>query len=211
MGWEDIIRRVLPSTEGFSPHTTSAYGARRTKGTNPHRGVDFNYNVGPNGQTGINRRNPVLHSPIAGVVTNAGEGSVGRIAIRDANGFSHEPAHCWKIAVHLRYGCAGRAVRSAKRSVFLCPAARNLQRTADASVGDAAAARMAVQQIQPVGSPRKSGSDGIARWPAQAFPQRLALASKLRRLRSIAGPCHRPAFRISSAEGTQASRSHRLA
>jgi murein DD-endopeptidase MepM/ murein hydrolase activator NlpD len=95
MSWEDIMRRVLPPARGVSPHPTSAYGAtNRPRGsTNPHRGVDFNYDVGPNGQTGINLTYPTLRSPVAGVVENAGQGNVGRIAIRDKNGFLHEILH----------------------------------------------------------------------------------------------------------------------
>ena len=57
----------------------------------PHRGIDFNYIGGKDAR--LNRSNPELRSPVAGIVTNAGEGSVGRIAIRDANGFSHEILH----------------------------------------------------------------------------------------------------------------------
>jgi hypothetical protein len=34
-----------------------------------------------------------LYSPVAGIVTNAGEGTAGRIAVRDANGYSHEILH----------------------------------------------------------------------------------------------------------------------
>lgn len=52
MSWEDMMRRILPPTEGISPHVTSRYGERfnRPEGSsNPHGGVDFNYNVGPNG------------------------------------------------------------------------------------------------------------------------------------------------------------------
>ncbi|WP_083843270.1 M23 family metallopeptidase [Bradyrhizobium sp. WSM471] len=51
------------------------------------------YNVVPNGQQGINLRHPALRSPIDGIVTNAGEGSAGRTAIRDADGVSHELLH----------------------------------------------------------------------------------------------------------------------
>jgi Peptidase family M23 len=36
---------------------------------------------------------PAVRSPIAGIVTNAGEGTAGRIAIRDTNGFTHEILH----------------------------------------------------------------------------------------------------------------------
>lgn len=93
MSWEDALRRMLPPTEGFLPHTTSPYGAIRDVGTSPHRGVDANYNVGPNGQQGINLRHPALRSPVDGIVTNAGEGTAGRIAIRDADGVSHELLH----------------------------------------------------------------------------------------------------------------------
>ena len=34
-----------------------------------------------------------LRSPVAGIVINAAQGNVGRIAIRDANGFSHQILH----------------------------------------------------------------------------------------------------------------------
>jgi hypothetical protein len=68
------------------------------EGASPHRGVDANYNVGPNGQTGINLQHPALRAPVDGIVTNAGEGDVGRISIRDANGHSHEILHA-----HTRY------------------------------------------------------------------------------------------------------------
>jgi hypothetical protein len=49
--------------------------------------------VGPNGQTGINLAHTALHSPVTGIVTRAGEGKYGTIAIRDANGLSHEILH----------------------------------------------------------------------------------------------------------------------
>jgi hypothetical protein len=95
MTWEDIMRRVLPPIGGVVPHVTDAgaYGAgaeqgRKPPSSIPHRGVDFNYIGGKHAR--LNRSNPELRSPVAGIVTNAGEGSVGRIAIRDANGFSHE-------------------------------------------------------------------------------------------------------------------------
>lgn len=97
MTWEEIMSRVLPPVGGLSPQTTGpgAFGAgvqqgRRPPSTIPHKGVDFNF---PVGQAGINKSYPVLHSPVAGVVVNAGEGNVGRIAIRDANGFTHEILH----------------------------------------------------------------------------------------------------------------------
>jgi hypothetical protein len=93
MSWENLLRRVLPPIGTLQPHTTSHYGAIRSKGTSPHRGVDANYNVGPNGQTGVNLQHPALRAPVDGIVTNAGEGAAGRIAIRDANGLSHEILH----------------------------------------------------------------------------------------------------------------------
>jgi len=97
MTWEEIMRRVLPPVGDLSPRITGpgAFGAGIEQGrvppsTIPNKGVDFNF---PVGQAGINKSYPVLHSPVAGVVTNAGEGDVGRIAIRDANGFTHEILH----------------------------------------------------------------------------------------------------------------------
>lgn len=93
MPWEDALRRMLPAMGGFEPHTASSYGAIRKRGSSPHRGVDANYNIGPNGQQGINLTHPALRSPVDGIVTNAGEGTAGRIAIRDANCLSHELLH----------------------------------------------------------------------------------------------------------------------
>ena len=107
MSWEDIMQRVLSPARGVSPHTTSAYGAtnRPPGSTNPHRGVDINYAVGPNGQRGINLQHPALRAPVDGVVENAGEGTAGRIAIRDANGFLHGILH-----THTRYVAVGDRV-----------------------------------------------------------------------------------------------------
>jgi hypothetical protein len=93
MSWENLLRRVMRPVGSWQPHNTSEYGAIRKRGTSPHEGVDANYNVGPNGQTGINLQHPALRAPVDGIVTNAGEGTVGRIAIRDANGLSHEILH----------------------------------------------------------------------------------------------------------------------
>lgn len=94
MSWRDIMYRILPPVGGVLPHVTSPYGAiykRPLGSTNPHRGVDFNYNVP--GHHGINLKHPSVYSPVDGVVTNAGQGTVGRIAIRDKGGFSHEILH----------------------------------------------------------------------------------------------------------------------
>jgi murein DD-endopeptidase MepM/ murein hydrolase activator NlpD len=93
MSWQDIMRRVLPHIEGLQRHITSSYGAtnRPAGSTNPHGGIDFNYNVP--GQRGINLAHPALRSPVTGVVTSARQGAAGRIAIRDANGFTHEILH----------------------------------------------------------------------------------------------------------------------
>lgn len=101
MSWHDALRRMLPPLAGFEPHTTSPYNAIRDRGTSPHQGVDGNYNVGPNGQRGINLKHPVLRSPVDGIVTNAGEGTAGRIAIRDPNGISHELLHTHRRFVNV--------------------------------------------------------------------------------------------------------------
>src|SRR6266700_7511986 len=93
MSWRDIMQRVLPPIEGVSPHVTSAYGEtnRPPGSSNPHRGVDFNYVGGRDAR--LNKSHPALRSPVTGIVTNAGEGTAGRIAIREANGFIHEILH----------------------------------------------------------------------------------------------------------------------
>jgi Peptidase family M23 len=107
MSWRDIMLRVLPPIGSVAPAITraGAFGAiegRKYPSSVPHGGVDFNYAVG---QSGINLSHPALRSPVAGIVTNAGQGAVGRIAIRDANGLSHELLH-----THGRYVSVGDPV-----------------------------------------------------------------------------------------------------
>jgi hypothetical protein len=78
----------------IAPHHQPVWRGRgRPPGsTKPHRAVDFDYFGGRFAK--LNLSHPELRSPVAGVVTtNPGEGTFGRIAIRDANGFSHEILH----------------------------------------------------------------------------------------------------------------------
>lgn len=111
MSWDEIMRRVLPPMRDkktkitHAPGTTSPFGStNRPKGsTNPHKGVDFNYIGGQ--QSRLNTSYPALRSPVTGVVTNAGQGDYGRIAIRDANGFTHELLH-----THTRHVAVGDPV-----------------------------------------------------------------------------------------------------
>jgi hypothetical protein len=98
VSWEDIMRRVLPPIGSVSPHVTGpgAYGAgveqgRQPPSTIPHGGVDFNYIGGKDAR--LNKSHPALRSPVDDIVENAGQGDVGRSAIRDKNGFLHEILH----------------------------------------------------------------------------------------------------------------------
>ena len=45
------------------------------------------------GRKGINLSHPAIRSSVDGIVTSAGNGKFGMMAIRDANGFSHEILH----------------------------------------------------------------------------------------------------------------------
>src|SRR5262245_15149113 len=105
MSWQDIMRRILPPIGGASPEVRSPYGdTNRPRGsTNPHRGVDFTYRG--SGFAKIKQIHPAIRSPVAGIVTNAGRGHYGTIAIRDANGFSHEILH-----THSRHVAVGDPV-----------------------------------------------------------------------------------------------------
>ena len=105
MSWQDIMRRILPSIGGASPEVRSPYGDsnRPCGSTNPHRGVDFTYRG--SGFAKLNQSHPAIRSPVAGIVTNAGQGQYGTIAIRDANGFSHEILH-----THSRHVAVGDPV-----------------------------------------------------------------------------------------------------
>lgn len=93
MSWQKVMERVLPPIHGIYPHETSQFGevkGRQPPSSIPHKGADFNYSVG---QAGINLANPEVCAPATGVVTSAGQGRYGRIAIRDVNGLSHEILH----------------------------------------------------------------------------------------------------------------------
>jgi Peptidase family M23 len=92
MSWKDMMRRVLPPIDGVMPDITSGFGevkGRPENSTKPHRGVDFNYW----GVAKLNRSNPAMRAPVNGIVTRADRGRWGTIAIRDADGFSHEILH----------------------------------------------------------------------------------------------------------------------
>jgi len=99
MSWNEVMQRVLPPMKDektkitYPPHPTSLFGStNRPKGsTNPHKGVDFNYVGGQEAR--VNTNHPALRSPVTGIVTNAGQGYVGRIAIRDSDGLTHELLH----------------------------------------------------------------------------------------------------------------------
>ena len=93
MSWEQIRRRMLEPVGRVGPHDTSPFGDtnRPKNGTNPHKGVDSNYIRGQ--YAPLNLSHQGIRSPIDGVVVSAGSGTVGRVAIRDKNGFVHEFLH----------------------------------------------------------------------------------------------------------------------
>jgi murein DD-endopeptidase MepM/ murein hydrolase activator NlpD len=92
LSWQKVMERILPPIDGIFPRETSTFGAvkgRKPPSSIPHRGVDFNYAVG---QSGVNLIHPEVYAPVSGIVTRVG-GRYGLIAIRDANGLSHEILH----------------------------------------------------------------------------------------------------------------------
>lgn len=95
MNFTTAMNRMLPPRGGKTAHITSDYGKRRTIGSSPHVGIDFNY-VG--GQTGINLTRPPVYAPIGGTVTFT-QGNYGTVKIRDVKGYSHEILHLTRIAV----------------------------------------------------------------------------------------------------------------
>jgi len=108
MSWEQAIRRMLqPVTDGSNvthfSHMTSPPGPRWRESwgrMQDHQGADANY-VG--GQAlPLNRSYPALRSPVTGVVTQAGGGGYGTIAIQDKDGRSHELLHTH--SQHVRVG-----------------------------------------------------------------------------------------------------------
>lgn len=93
MSWREIMERVLPPVEEVKPHVTSTFLStnRPKRSSSPHRGTDFNYVGGRDAR--LNRSYQTVHSPVDGVVENAGAGGFGRISIRDGNGNRHEILH----------------------------------------------------------------------------------------------------------------------
>ncbi|MGY3450992.1 peptidoglycan DD-metalloendopeptidase family protein [Bradyrhizobium sp. USDA 4353] len=108
MSWEQALRRMLqPVTDGSNvthySHTTSFPGRRWRESWNDwqdHQGVDGNYFGGQ--KLPLNRSYPSLRSPVTGVVTRAGEGGYGTIAIQDKDGISHQLLHTH--SQHVRVG-----------------------------------------------------------------------------------------------------------
>jgi len=79
---------MLPPSRGYRPHTTSRFAStnRPPGSTNPHRGLDANYYLGPkaNPQSGLNLDHPTIRSPVAGDIVEI-EPSLGRIVIRETD------------------------------------------------------------------------------------------------------------------------------
>jgi murein DD-endopeptidase MepM/ murein hydrolase activator NlpD len=100
MSWEQVQRRMLqPVWDNEAqvthvPHMTSPPGLRWRKDLQKledHPGADLNYEGGQ--ALPLNRSRPAIRSPVTGVVTRAGEGDYGTIAIQDENGLSHQILH----------------------------------------------------------------------------------------------------------------------
>jgi putative chitinase len=85
---------MLPQRDGKRPHITGRYGEQRSKG--PHGGIDFNYNVP--GQRGINKKHPVVNSPVSGKVTSIGKG-YNTVNIRTPDGYNHQILHLNSVKV----------------------------------------------------------------------------------------------------------------
>ena len=121
MSWQKVMERILPPIRGVYPHETSRFGAvkgRKPPSSIPHKGADFNYAVG---QTEINLTNPEVRAPVTGTVTSAGQGGYGRIAIRDANGLSHEILHTQSQKVKIGQKVfAGESIGTMECKIITC-------------------------------------------------------------------------------------------
>src|SRR6266702_2049546 len=90
MSLQSLMDTMLPPTDDISAHQTS--GFCRLRSGIPHGGLDFNYFVGPNGQTGLNLTHPTVFSPVDGQVVFVG-GRDGTVTIVDGNGLFHQIMH----------------------------------------------------------------------------------------------------------------------
>ena len=83
---QELLELMLPPQDGYRPHITSRFAStsRPSGSTNPHRGLDANYYLGPktNPQSGLNLAHPTIQSPVAGDIEEI-EPSLGRIVIRE--------------------------------------------------------------------------------------------------------------------------------
>ncbi len=83
---QELLELILPPQDGYRPHITSRFAStnRPPRSTNPHRGLDANYYLGPkaNPQSGLNLDHPTVQSPVAGDIEEI-EPSLGRIVIRE--------------------------------------------------------------------------------------------------------------------------------
>src|SRR6266568_3510473 len=90
MSLQSLMDTMLPPMDDISAHQTS--GFCRLRSGIPHGGLDFNYFVGPNGQTGLNLTHPTVFSPVDGQVVFVG-GRDGTVTIVDGNGLFHQIMH----------------------------------------------------------------------------------------------------------------------
>ena len=83
---QELLELILPPQDGYRPHTTSRFAStsRPPGSTNPHRGLDANYYLGPkaNPQSGLNLDHPTIQSPVAGDIEEI-DPTLGRIVIRE--------------------------------------------------------------------------------------------------------------------------------
>jgi murein DD-endopeptidase MepM/ murein hydrolase activator NlpD len=112
MSWEQVWRRILQPVWDENAkvthvlHMTSPPGLRYREKLHEwenHPGADLNYEGGQ--ALPLNRSYPAIRSPVSGVVTQAGEGDYGTIAIQDENGLSHQILH-----THTRHVAVGDPV-----------------------------------------------------------------------------------------------------
>ena len=97
--WKEVIKTILPPTDGETPLIKSGVGPRNVPGGSAnHQGLDISYSRGGGG---VISKKPLIYSPVAGEVLISGGGTMNGVTIKGDDGMIHRFIHNSEVLVHV--------------------------------------------------------------------------------------------------------------